>query len=240
MNLLARSARAEFSGAGLGSRPPGIGGLDEPCGAIGRALSCDRVPGRASRGGGWKVVSRGGSGAEASGGGGNGWEVVCRGGSGAEATGAGDGWGVASRGGSGAEAFGIGGDRSAPSIAAAPNALPGTAISPSSAAKTWSDCANLLMPLSLRMGGRPGSVPAAQTGGPSGILCAAGRLNRSGHAYCGAFAEQDGELALAMDHSRSGMIHSFSERFNTRTRSFVAASSLGNDLWPEPPGTAWN
>jgi hypothetical protein len=32
---------------------------------------------------------------------------------------------------------------------------------------------------------------------------------------------------LAMDHSRGGMIHCFSERFNTRKRSFVAASSLG-------------
>ena len=32
---------------------------------------------------------------------------------------------------------------------------------------------------------------------------------------------------LAMDHSRGGMIHCFSERFNTRKRSFVAAASLG-------------
>src|SRR5438270_1282067 len=30
---------------------------------------------------------------------------------------------------------------------------------------------------------------------------------------------------LAMDHSRGGMIHSFSEWFKTRKRSFVAASS---------------
>lgn len=35
---------------------------------------------------------------------------------------------------------------------------------------------------------------------------------------------------LAMAHSRGGMIHSFSERFKTRKRSFVAASSLGK--WP--------
>src|SRR3954454_20086380 len=35
---------------------------------------------------------------------------------------------------------------------------------------------------------------------------------------------------LAMDHSRGGMIHSFSERFKTRNRSLVAASSLGK--WP--------
>jgi hypothetical protein len=36
--------------------------------------------------------------------------------------------------------------------------------------------------------------------------------------------------ALAMDHSRGGMIHCFSERFKTRNRSSVAASSLGK--WP--------
>ena len=35
---------------------------------------------------------------------------------------------------------------------------------------------------------------------------------------------------LAMDHSRGGMIHSFSDRFKTRKRSLVAASSLGK--WP--------
>jgi hypothetical protein len=38
---------------------------------------------------------------------------------------------------------------------------------------------------------------------------------------------------LAMDESRGGMIHCLSERFNTRKRSFVAASSLGNDPWWE-------
>lgn len=36
--------------------------------------------------------------------------------------------------------------------------------------------------------------------------------------------------ALAMDHSRGPMLHSFSERFKTRKRSFIAASSLGK--WP--------
>ena len=36
--------------------------------------------------------------------------------------------------------------------------------------------------------------------------------------------------ALAMVHSRGGMIHSFSERFKTRNSSFVAASSVGK--WP--------
>ncbi len=33
--------------------------------------------------------------------------------------------------------------------------------------------------------------------------------------------------ALAMPHSRAGMVHSFSERFNTRDSSFSAASSVG-------------
>jgi hypothetical protein len=36
--------------------------------------------------------------------------------------------------------------------------------------------------------------------------------------------------ALAIHHSRGGMIHSFSDRFKTRKSSFVAASSLGK--WP--------
>jgi len=36
--------------------------------------------------------------------------------------------------------------------------------------------------------------------------------------------------ALAIHHWRGGMIHSFSDRFKTRKRSFVAASSLGK--WP--------
>jgi hypothetical protein len=46
---------------------------------------------------------------------------------------------------------------------------------------------------------------------------------------------------LAMDHSRGSMIHSFSERFKTRKRSLVAASSLGK--WPlarNRPGGARN
>src|SRR4051812_23807835 len=40
---------------------------------------------------------------------------------------------------------------------------------------------------------------------------------------------------LAMDHSRGGMIHSFSDRFKTRKRSLVAASSVGK--WPLAPDT---
>src|SRR5215210_9170588 len=36
--------------------------------------------------------------------------------------------------------------------------------------------------------------------------------------------------ALAMHHSRAGMVHSFSERFKTRNNSFRAASSVGK--WP--------
>ena len=35
---------------------------------------------------------------------------------------------------------------------------------------------------------------------------------------------------LAMDHSRGGIFHSFSDRFKTKNRSFVAASSVGK--WP--------
>ena len=35
---------------------------------------------------------------------------------------------------------------------------------------------------------------------------------------------------LAMAHSRGGMIHAVSERFKTRKRSLVAASSLGKWL----------
>ena len=36
--------------------------------------------------------------------------------------------------------------------------------------------------------------------------------------------------ALAMHHSRAGIVHSFSERFKTRKSSFMAASSVGK--WP--------
>src|SRR5205814_9987144 len=36
--------------------------------------------------------------------------------------------------------------------------------------------------------------------------------------------------ALAIHHSRGGMIHSFSARFKTRKSNFIAASSLGK--WP--------
>src|SRR5215204_775934 len=36
--------------------------------------------------------------------------------------------------------------------------------------------------------------------------------------------------ALAMHHSRAGMVHSFSDRFKTRNSSFSAASSVGK--WP--------
>ena len=36
--------------------------------------------------------------------------------------------------------------------------------------------------------------------------------------------------ALAMDHSRGGIFHSFSDRFKIRWSSLVAASSLGK--WP--------
>jgi hypothetical protein len=38
-----------------------------------------------------------------------------------------------------------------------------------------------------------------------------------------------------MDHSRGGMIHCFSERFNTRKRSFVAASLLAKWIFYSEP-----
>jgi hypothetical protein len=43
-------------------------------------------------------------------------------------------------------------------------------------------------------------------------------------------ANRTANCDLAMAHWRGGMIHSLSERFKTRKRSFVAASSLGK--WP--------
>ena len=54
-----------------------------------------------------------------------------------------------------------------------------------------------------------------------------GRLKQSGHGDCEALAEQDSELGLGHGPLARCMIHCFSERFNTRKRSFVAASSLG-------------
>ena len=58
-----------------------------------------------------------------------------------------------------------------------------------------------------------------------------GRLNVTlRHGLDEAFAEDDGELSFAMDHSRGGILHSFSERLNIRYNSLVAASSLGK--WP--------
>jgi hypothetical protein len=36
------------------------------------------------------------------------------------------------------------------------------------------------------------------------------------------------QLGVSMDHWRGGMIHCFSERFKTRKRSLVAASSVGS------------
>jgi hypothetical protein len=49
-------------------------------------------------------------------------------------------------------------------------------------------------------------------------------MKQSGHGHCEALAEQDSELGLGHGPlARSGIIHCFSERFNTRKRSFVAA-----------------
>jgi hypothetical protein len=51
--------------------------------------------------------------------------------------------------------------------------------------------------------------------------------HQSDHGGCEALAEQKSELGLGHGPLRGGMIHCFSERFNTRKGSFVAASSLG-------------
>jgi hypothetical protein len=62
----------------------------------------------------------------------------------------------------------------------------------------------------------------------SEISCAAERLNiDQAMALVKRSPKRTANWALAMHHSRGGMIHSFSERFKTRKRSFVAASSLG-------------
>src|SRR5271170_4693506 len=74
--------------------------------------------------------------------------------------------------------------------------------------------------------------------GPSGRACyEAGDCQefraRLGGSTCQAIArvnrspKRTANWALAIHHSRGGMIHSFSERFKTRKSSFVAASSLG-------------
>jgi hypothetical protein len=45
------------------------------------------------------------------------------------------------------------------------------------------------------------------------------RVNRS--------PKRTANWALAIAHSRGGIFHAFSERFKTRKRSFIAASSVG-------------
>ena len=57
----------------------------------------------------------------------------------------------------------------------------------------------------------------AQRGGSTDYAMA--RVKRS--------PKRTANCALAMHHSRGGMVHSFSDRFKTRKSSFVAASSLG-------------
>src|SRR4051812_13693676 len=68
----------------------------------------------------------------------------------------------------------------------------------------------------------------ADIGGSIGISCvgravdpvqAIARMKRS--------PKRMANCALAMHHSRAGMVHSFSDRFKTRNSSFRAASSVG-------------
>ena len=46
-------------------------------------------------------------------------------------------------------------------------------------------------------------------------------------AWVNRSSNRTANWALAMDYSRGGIFHSFSERFKTRNSSFMAASSLG-------------
>jgi hypothetical protein len=46
--------------------------------------------------------------------------------------------------------------------------------------------------------------------------------------------------ALAMDHSRGGMIHSFSERVKTRRGVWSRRRHWGNGLWLGPPAGVWH
>jgi 23S rRNA (uracil1939-C5)-methyltransferase len=77
------------------------------------------------------------------------------------------------------------------------------------------------------------------TVGLSGISCAAGRLNQSGHSQCEALAKEDGELGLGHgplarrhDPLLFGAVQDQGAWWRLR--------QWGNDPWREPPGAAWN
>ncbi len=66
--------------------------------------------------------------------------------------------------------------------------------------------------------------------GLSGISCAGRVEHQAAIALVKRSPKMTANWALAMHHSRGGIFHSFSERFKTRKRSFIAASSVGK--WP--------
>jgi hypothetical protein len=74
--------------------------------------------------------------------------------------------------------------------------------------------------------------------GSAGYVVDARSVERRGHAMAlvKRSPNSTANWALAIDHSRGGMVHSFSVLFKTRNSSFSAASSVGK--WPLAQ-TAW-
>jgi len=61
-------------------------------------------------------------------------------------------------------------------------------------------------------------------------VCSVGQRSDHAMALVKRSPNKTANWALAMDHSRGGMVHSFSARFKAKNSSFNAASSLGK--WP--------
>src|SRR5438132_14392125 len=79
---------------------------------------------------------------------------------------------------------------------------------------------------------RPRQLRDASTGDCQEFRARLGGLTDQSMAAVKRSPKRTANCDLAMDHSRGGMIHSFSDRFKTRKRSLVAASSVGNGPWP--------
>ena len=62
------------------------------------------------------------------------------------------------------------------------------------------------------------------------VVCGRAVEHYAGMARMKRWPKMTANWALAMVHSRDGILHSFSERFKIRQSSLVAASSLGK--WP--------
>ena len=119
-----------------------------------------------------------------------------------------------------------------------PNSI-GVAVSPDNS-KVYVTCtggsvlvinaATYAVTATIPVSGVPYGVAVTPNGskvGLSGISCAVGGWTNQAIANVKRSPKRTANWALAMDHSRGGMIHCFSERFKTRKRSLVAASSLG-------------